>query len=106
MLYTFSPDDQATIAKVIGKAWADPAFKARFIQNPKATLAELGYEMPASMPEIVVVENTPSQFYFVLPEQPAGYEISEADLERVAAAGCATECSTCAACPTQSWGCH
>lgn len=106
MLNLFSPEDQSEVAKIVGKAWADPAFKAKFIQDPKAALSELGYDLPAAMPEITVVENTSSRIYFVLPEQPAGYEISEEDLERVAAAGCATECSTCGACPTQSWGCH
>ena len=44
-------------ARVVARAWADPAFKARLLRNPRAAIAEMGYGegMPA---ELVVVENT------------------------------------------------
>lgn len=43
-------------AKVVARAWTDPAFKARLLDEGGAVLAELG--MPPS-PNLVVVENTP-----------------------------------------------
>ena len=46
-------------ARVIARAWVDPAYKARLLENGTAAVAELGYGgMEAS--KIVVVENTPS----------------------------------------------
>jgi nitrile hydratase len=43
-------------ARVVARAWTDPAFKARLLAEGGAVLAELG--MPPS-PNLVVVENTP-----------------------------------------------
>ena len=43
-------------AKVVARAWTDPAFKARLLAEGGSVLTELG--MPPS-PNLVVVENTP-----------------------------------------------
>jgi len=45
-------------ARVIARAWVDPAYKARLLANGTAAIAELGYggEQGQTM---VVVENTP-----------------------------------------------
>ncbi len=44
-------------AKVVAKAWMDPAFKARLLSNARAAIAELGIDI-GSVAEIVAVENT------------------------------------------------
>lgn len=44
-------------AKVVARAWVDPAFKARLLQNAKAAVAELGIEF-AQEAALVAVENT------------------------------------------------
>jgi nitrile hydratase len=44
-------------AKLVARAWVDPAFKARFIADPKATCAEMGIDATA-INEFVVLENT------------------------------------------------
>ena len=44
-------------AKLVARAWADPAFKARFIADPKAGCAEMGIDATA-INEFVVLENT------------------------------------------------
>jgi nitrile hydratase alpha subunit len=44
-------------AKLVARAWADPAFKARFIADPKAGCAEMGIDATA-VNEFVVLENT------------------------------------------------
>ena len=44
-------------AKIVARAWVDPAFKARLIADPKAACAELGIDASA-LNEFVVLENT------------------------------------------------
>ena len=44
-------------AKLVARAWVDPAFKARFIADPKAACAEIGIDATA-INEFVVLENT------------------------------------------------
>ena len=47
-------------ARVVAKAWADPAFKQRLFANGRAAVAELGFEMPPHHRHLVVLENTPT----------------------------------------------
>ena len=44
-------------AKIVARAWVDPAFKERLIADPKAACAELGIDATA-LNEFVVLENT------------------------------------------------
>ena len=44
-------------AKVVAKAWTDPEFKARLLDNGTTAVAELGFKGPQGE-HIVVVENT------------------------------------------------
>jgi nitrile hydratase len=44
-------------AKLVARAWTDPAFKSRFIADPKAACAEMGIDATA-INEFVVLENT------------------------------------------------
>ncbi len=45
-------------ARVVAKAWVDPAYKQRLLANATAAIAELGY-MGRQGEHMVVVENTP-----------------------------------------------
>jgi nitrile hydratase subunit alpha len=45
-------------AKVVARAWVEPAFKARLLHDAKAAVAELGFDSGES-PVLVAVENTP-----------------------------------------------
>jgi nitrile hydratase len=45
-------------AKVVARAWIDPAYKARLMQDATAAIAELGFS-GAQGEDMVVVENTP-----------------------------------------------
>lgn len=47
-------------AKVIARAWCDPAFKARLMQDGTAACAEMGFEGPEGH-YIVAIEDTPEQ---------------------------------------------
>ena len=45
-------------ARVVARAWVDPAFRHRLLEDGAAAVAELGYEYPAAT-ELVVLENRP-----------------------------------------------
>ena len=47
-------------ARVIAKAWVDPAFRKRLLANGRAAVAELGLTMPKHHRHLVVLENTPT----------------------------------------------
>jgi nitrile hydratase len=46
-------------ARVVAKAWVDPAFRKRLLENGRAAVAELGLSMPKHHRHLVVLENTP-----------------------------------------------
>ncbi len=46
-------------ARVVAKAWVDPAYRARLLANGKDAVAELGVSMPTHHRHLVVLENTP-----------------------------------------------
>jgi len=77
------PENDNDFAKIIAKAWRDPAFKAELIANPAAALKAEGIDIPAGM-AVTVVENTDKQFHLVLPPVPTD-ELSDEALEAVAA---------------------
>ena len=45
-------------ARVVAKAWTDPAFRQRLFANGRAAVIELGIEMPRHHRRLVVLENT------------------------------------------------
>lgn len=45
-------------ARIVAKAWTDPEYKARLLEDATAAIAELGYS-GAQGEDMVVVENTP-----------------------------------------------
>ena len=47
-------------ARVVAKAWTDPAFRQRLLENGRAAVIELGLEMPRHHRHLVVLENTPT----------------------------------------------
>jgi nitrile hydratase len=50
----------ATGARIVARAWVDPAYKARLLANGIAAAAELGATMPRHHRHLVVLENTAS----------------------------------------------
>ena len=79
---------QAAYGKIIAKAWTDEAFKKRLLSDPAAVLKEEGVEVSAGV-TVKVVENTADTVHVVLPPRPQEGELSDEDLEAVAAgSGC------------------
>jgi hypothetical protein len=80
-----SEQDKAKVAKMIVRAWRDPAFKARLLADPHGALKEAGVAVPAGA-TVKAVENTDKHFHLVLPPKPSG-ELSDEALVKVAAGG-------------------
>ena len=53
-------------ARVVARAWSDPAYKARLLADPEAALAELGYALPDPTPKLAVLENTAAVHHLVV----------------------------------------
>ena len=51
-------------ARIVARAWTDPAYKARLLANPNAAIKELGIE--PGVYKLVVLENTPSTHNLVV----------------------------------------
>ena len=47
-------------ARVVAKAWTDPAFRLRLLANGRDAVTELGLTMPVHHRHLVVLENTPT----------------------------------------------
>ena len=47
-------------AKLVTKAWTDPAFRERLFADGRAAAAELGFELPRHHRHLVFLENTPA----------------------------------------------
>jgi nitrile hydratase subunit alpha len=47
-------------ARVVARAWTDPAFKQRLLANGREAVAELGLAMPKHHRHLVVLENAPT----------------------------------------------
>lgn len=74
-----------TMQKAIARAWTDPAFKARLVDDPTAALAEVGIQSPDGK-RVNILENTADTLYLVIPlAPPASDGISADDLEKIAA---------------------
>jgi nitrile hydratase alpha subunit len=73
-----------SMSKVIGRAWADQAYKAKLLKDPHAALAKTGVQVPAGI-KVKVVEDTAGTRHLVLPLAPANAgELSAEELEKVA----------------------
>jgi hypothetical protein len=75
-------DHAAIEGKIIARAWRDPAFKAKLIADPHATLKEAGVTVPAGV-TVKVVENSDTHVHLVLPPKPTS-ELSDSALDQVA----------------------
>ena len=62
--------EQELMNQIIEKAWSDPAFKKQLLADPKGAIQEsFNITVPSDI-EVTVLEETPNQFYLVLPAEP------------------------------------
>jgi nitrile hydratase len=55
-----TPEDGA---RIVARAWVDPAYKQRLLDDPEAAIQELGYHLPETAPRLRVLENTERVHY-------------------------------------------
>ena len=58
IMYELEARSAVAGARVVARAWVDPAFKRRLLEAPKVACAELGIDLSDSGWELVVLENT------------------------------------------------
>ncbi len=73
--------------QLVAKAWADEGFKRRLVADPVAVFEEHGITVPAGV-QLRMIEETAGQMSLVLPAKPSGEELSEDDLNSIAAGYC------------------
>lgn len=69
-----SADEMANLAvwdRAVLRAWQDPEFRQKLIDDPNKVLAELGFKIPPGV-RFVVAENTAERRHIVLPAAPSG----------------------------------
>ena len=72
-------------AKIVKRCWDDEGFRKEFTADPAGVFVKHLHVPAASLPKIVVHEETTGSWHIVLPAKPANTgELSEADLENVA----------------------
>jgi hypothetical protein len=72
-------------AKIVKRCWEDEEFRKEFTADPADAFVKYLQVPTASMPKIVVHEETAGSWHIVLPAKPPHIdELTEQDLERVA----------------------
>jgi hypothetical protein len=72
-------------AKIVKRCWKDEEFRKEFIADPAGAFVKYLQIPAASLPKIVVHEETSGSWHIVLPAKPPHVEeLTEQDLERVA----------------------
>ncbi len=62
--------------QLVARAWSDQGFKRRLLSDPRAVLAEHGFDVPEGT-EIRVLEDTPTVRHLTLPPCPEGDLVDE-----------------------------
>jgi nitrile hydratase len=66
VMYTVERTDATLGARVVARAWTDPVFRQRLLDDPKAACAELGIDLSGSAWELQVLENTEATHHVVV----------------------------------------
>lgn len=95
--------------QLLARAAQDSEFRSHLIANPKAVMAEKGFNVPANI-EVTVLQETPNHYYLVLPvldfsELEADKELSDEELELVAGGGIDSENGQWTGCASGQSGC-
>ena len=94
-------EERNQLAELFAACWKDEALKARFMNDPKAVLAEYGLDVPDGM-DVKVVENADDCVHITLPAPPAGHnDLSDDELSNAAGGKNSdnTQCPQLASCP-------
>ena len=70
------------IQEIFAKCHHDPAYKARFLSDPKPIIEEAGIALPASTKVEVIEDSEPNLLTLHLPPEPSE-ELSDEDLGKI-----------------------
>ena len=74
-----------TEAKINVRAWKDPAFKKKLLENPKAALKEMGMAKIPGALEVKIAEEEKNEWVIRLLNRPLNFkELSDEALEKAA----------------------
>ncbi len=77
-------NESNALSELFAACWNDAALKKRFMQDPKAVLAERGIEVPEDM-DINIVENSDTCMNITMPAPPqAPVALNDEELKMVA----------------------
>ena len=77
-------EERNALTALFAACWKDDALKARFMADPKAVLAERGFDVPDDM-TVKVLENNDNTAHITLPMAPKGHaELSDEELSHAA----------------------
>ena len=79
-------EERNQLAELFAACWKDDALKQRFMNDPKAVLAEYDMSVPDDM-DVKVVENADNCVHITMPMAPDGNDLSDEELS-AAAGGC------------------
>jgi hypothetical protein len=79
-------DNSRAMAKVIAKAWTDPAYKKRLLSEPEKVVAEEGIKVPKGA-KVYIHENSAQAVHLVLPQRPNDAMSDDALNQRAGAHG-------------------
>jgi hypothetical protein len=85
-----------TMAKVIAKAWTDPAYKKRLLKEPAKVVAAEGIKIPKGT-KVHIHENSKKAMHIVLPARPDAALTADALNQMAGAQGVLSHLYTCAA---------
>ena len=77
-------EERNQLAKLFAACWKDDALKQRFMNDPKAVMAERGIDVPDGI-DVNVVENSDNTVHITMPQAPTGVaDLSDEQLRNVA----------------------
>ena len=81
-------EQKNALAQLFAACWKDEALKARFMNDPKAVLAEYGMPVPDNL-DVKVVENSDNCVHITMPMAPGGHhDLSDEELSAAAGGNC------------------
>ena len=77
-------EERNRLAELFAACWKDEALKQRFMNDPKAVMAERGIDVPDGI-DVNVVENSDNTVHITMPQAPTGVaDLSDEQLRNVA----------------------
>ena len=87
---TSPKNKQELEAMLNAKAWKDPKFKKKLLEDPKSALKELGVDVPAKLKVRIIEDDKNTVTFVLLPTPDNASKMEEDELRKVAGgkAGC------------------